>query len=240
MNDSIKNIEIKNNNKIKNNQNNYKNNNNNRNNNQINNYKNNTNIKNSINNNKKEIIINAAIEILKNSNYYNMKTSEIAKIANVAEGTLYRYFKNKKDIFIETIRYVNNKFLDILLSEVSSDKTLEQNLKSIGKVFFKFQEEINTYYSILYKSFSEVDDRELKREIFNVYQIGITKVKDIIIDGMKKINLAYDEKKVEIMLMMLWGFGDIYWKRINVDKSLYFDEKYVQMMIDIVKTFLIL
>lgn len=192
------------------------------------------------NNDKKEKIIKSASKILEKSNYYNMKTSEIAKKANVAEGTLYRYFKNKKEIFIETIKYVNNKLLQTILKDVSEEKTLEENLKTIGKTFFKFQNEINSYYTILYKAFSEVDDKEIKNEIFRVYTIGINKVKEFIIGGLEKINLPYDEKKVEIMLMMLWGFGDIYWKRMNIDNQLKFDDKYIQMMIDIVKTFLIL
>ena len=52
---------------------------------------------------KYELIINSAIELLQTENYQNMKTATIAKGAGIAEGTIYRYFKNKKEIFEEVI-----------------------------------------------------------------------------------------------------------------------------------------
>lgn len=44
-------------------------------------------------------IIQAAIEVFGNSNFKNACISEIAQKANIAEGTIYQYFKNKEDLF---------------------------------------------------------------------------------------------------------------------------------------------
>jgi TetR/AcrR family fatty acid metabolism transcriptional regulator len=48
---------------------------------------------------KKELIMRAAIEVFGKSNFQNCSISEIAHKANVAEGTIYQYFKNKEDLF---------------------------------------------------------------------------------------------------------------------------------------------
>lgn len=48
---------------------------------------------------KRRQIIQAAAEVFGNSNFQNAAISEIAQKADVAEGTLYQYFKNKEDIF---------------------------------------------------------------------------------------------------------------------------------------------
>ena len=48
---------------------------------------------------KKQSILQAAIEVFSNGNFKNSSISEIAKRANVAEGTIYQYFKNKEDLF---------------------------------------------------------------------------------------------------------------------------------------------
>lgn len=48
---------------------------------------------------KRQRIIQAAAEVFGNSNFQNAAVSEIARKANVAEGTLYQYFKNKEDLF---------------------------------------------------------------------------------------------------------------------------------------------
>ena len=48
---------------------------------------------------KRESIIQAAIEVFGRNNFKNSSISEIARKANVAEGTIYQYFKNKEDLF---------------------------------------------------------------------------------------------------------------------------------------------
>jgi TetR/AcrR family fatty acid metabolism transcriptional regulator len=48
---------------------------------------------------KKQSILQAAIEVFSNGSFKNSSISEIAKRANVDEGTIYQYFKNKEDLF---------------------------------------------------------------------------------------------------------------------------------------------
>ncbi len=48
---------------------------------------------------RKQSIIQAAIEVFGEKNFANSRISEIAEKANVAEGTIYQYFKNKEDLF---------------------------------------------------------------------------------------------------------------------------------------------
>lgn len=45
------------------------------------------------------MIIQAAIEVFSKSNFQNSSISEIAHKANVAEGSIYQYFRNKEDLF---------------------------------------------------------------------------------------------------------------------------------------------
>jgi TetR/AcrR family fatty acid metabolism transcriptional regulator len=58
-------------------------------------------------------IIKAALKIFAKKGFYNSRVSEIAKEAEVADGTIYLYFKNKDDILIsvfetEMIKMINN------------------------------------------------------------------------------------------------------------------------------------
>ncbi|KAA1039966.1 TetR/AcrR family transcriptional regulator [Macrococcus equipercicus] len=47
---------------------------------------------------KRQIIINAAVEVIAEHGYHGAQVSKIAKQAGVADGTIYLYFKNKDDI----------------------------------------------------------------------------------------------------------------------------------------------
>jgi TetR/AcrR family transcriptional regulator, fatty acid metabolism regulator protein len=49
---------------------------------------------------KHDKIIEGAIKVFARKGFYNSKVSEIAREANVADGTIYLYFKNKDDILI--------------------------------------------------------------------------------------------------------------------------------------------
>ena len=50
--------------------------------------------------NKHDKIIEGAIKVFAKKGFYNSKVSEIAREAQVADGTIYLYFKNKDDILI--------------------------------------------------------------------------------------------------------------------------------------------
>jgi len=48
---------------------------------------------------RRQSIIQAAIGVFGKGSFQNSSISEIAQRANVAEGTIYQYFKNKEDLF---------------------------------------------------------------------------------------------------------------------------------------------
>jgi TetR/AcrR family fatty acid metabolism transcriptional regulator len=48
---------------------------------------------------KRQLIIDAAIEVFSRNGFQDSTISQIARKANVAEGTIYQYFKNKEDLF---------------------------------------------------------------------------------------------------------------------------------------------
>jgi AcrR family transcriptional regulator len=53
---------------------------------------------------RKEQILKAAFSVFSEKGFAAATTGEIARIAGVAEGTLYLYFKSKRDLFIEVIQ----------------------------------------------------------------------------------------------------------------------------------------
>jgi len=49
---------------------------------------------------KRNRILQAAIEVFSRKGFFNSKVSEIARASGVADGTIYLYFKNKDDLLI--------------------------------------------------------------------------------------------------------------------------------------------
>lgn len=80
-------------------------------------------------------IMNAAIEIISTKGFRNTSTKEIASRADLAEGTLYNYFKNKDDILMSIAeRYVTKKRNLDLNTDVDSFEEFVVNIYSQNAV----------------------------------------------------------------------------------------------------------
>lgn len=69
---------------------------------------------------KKTKIIKAGLELFCEKGFYHTNTAEIAKAAGVSTGTVYSYFKDKKDIYNASFEYFLDSHLKPLLDELMS------------------------------------------------------------------------------------------------------------------------
>lgn len=88
--------------------------------------------------NRDQDILNAAIKVFSEKGYNAATTSEIAKEAGVAEGTIFRYFKNKKELLDKVImlsaKSLGEKLITKRVGELidkNKDKTPRELLKII-------------------------------------------------------------------------------------------------------------
>jgi TetR/AcrR family transcriptional regulator, fatty acid metabolism regulator protein len=72
--------------------------------------------------NKRNAIVQAAIDVFSKKGFHRSKISDIAKLAKVADGTVYLYFKNKDDLLMKTFESI---FVDKLheMQEQVKDET---------------------------------------------------------------------------------------------------------------------
>ncbi len=72
--------------------------------------------------NKHYKIIQAAARVFAEKGFYNSRVSEIAKEANVADGTIYLYFKNKDDILISLFEEEFGQIVENIRRELNEEK----------------------------------------------------------------------------------------------------------------------
>jgi AcrR family transcriptional regulator len=168
---------------------------------------------------KKELIVKTAIGILLKQNYENMTTASIAKKANISEGTIYTYFGSKRELFIEILREISIRLSEAVAVGVSEDKDLRANLRILGENFFTMPADISNLYRIIYKAFSEVEDKKIKAELEQVYVRGLRKIREVISLSLKNRDVRISEEKIEAVLTIMWGIGDMIWKRSIISGS---------------------
>jgi TetR/AcrR family transcriptional regulator len=86
----------------------------------------------SLNQEKQERILNAALKEFAQKGYENASTNEIVKSAEISKGLLFHYFNNKKELYL----FLYNHFVDVLMKEFFneldfSEQDIFERLKSL-------------------------------------------------------------------------------------------------------------
>ena len=100
-------------------------------------------------------IINAATKVFAKKGFFQSKVSDIAKEAQVADGTIYLYFENKDDILISLFEEQMKKVLDNMKSEVSKENDAVTKIKRFALNHLKLIE--------LNKDMAEIIQVELRQ-----------------------------------------------------------------------------
>jgi TetR/AcrR family fatty acid metabolism transcriptional regulator len=171
--------------------------------------------------NKRERIISAALKILKSGNYQNMSTAKIAKIAGVAEGTLYRYFKNKDDIFLEVIKETFELFYKGIFEGTKRELTLDENLNIITNNTFVMVEKKRSLYNVYYKAFSELENPEVKALLSKWVSNNLNSLKQIFIWAIENKEINLSEDNLNFVVRCLWGTAELVFKEgaVGVNKE---------------------
>ncbi len=86
---------------------------------------------------KHQKILAAAVEVFSEKGFYNSRVSDIAKRANVADGTIYLYFKNKDDILITLFEEEFGKIVEELRAEMDKEKGPIEKIRCFIRGHFK-------------------------------------------------------------------------------------------------------
>lgn len=78
---------------------------------------------------KHELILKAAIKVFAEKGFFNTRISEVAREANVADGTIYLYFKNKDDLLISLFEEEMGKMCRSMREEMNKTNDLTEKLR---------------------------------------------------------------------------------------------------------------
>ena len=131
---------------------------------------------------RKQSILQAAIEVFSKGGFRDSSISEIAKRANVAEGTIYQYYKNKEDLFFsipiqKTIEF--SEELDLHLQGITG--TFNQIRKFIWYYLYFFK--TNPEYGRILMLEMRVSRSFVKTKTYNFLKKSISRILEIIREG---------------------------------------------------------
>ena len=110
---------------------------------------------------KQERIINAALKEFARNGYDKASTNEIDKEAEIAKGSLFSYFNNKKELYLFLLDYVM-KLIDQIYAEVDWQETdFFSRMRQLGAVKYKIYKKYPSAFNFL-KTLAHEDAAEVK------------------------------------------------------------------------------
>jgi len=140
-------------------------------------------------------ILGIAAEVFSLKGFANAQVDEIADLAGLGKGTIYRYFKDKKGLFLSIVDRGLDKLKNTILMEVEKTDDPLKKIENAIRTYLSFFEENKDLIGILIHEQSSFQNRITKRyfehyygnidRIRQTFKIGIEKglIKDIDIEG---------------------------------------------------------
>ena len=95
-------------------------------------------------NDKYQRILEASVNVFADHGFHQSTVSQIAKEADVADGTIYLYFKNKEDILVQIFNYKTKQIFERFREVVdSADNPIEKLRNLIRRHLQEFQQDRN-------------------------------------------------------------------------------------------------
>ncbi|MDD3224250.1 MAG: TetR/AcrR family transcriptional regulator [Clostridium sp.] len=141
-------------------------------------------------------IIDASFKLFNEKGYFNTTTADIAIEANVATGSVYSYFEDKKDIYLQVLKKINDKFeypTKTFWIE-NNDKDLKD--PQVWKFLFQNFFDIMIQYHNFSKQFNDDQcalillDKDIHNWVKNEDEIRMAKIKEAI----REFNIPFKSK----------------------------------------------
>ncbi len=144
---------------------------------------------------KYKAILDAATEAFAEYGYFSCQVSKIAKLAGVADGTIYLYFKNKQDILVSLFAERMGQFTQEIRHEIVQCRTTQQRLASIVRTHLRYMEE-NRSLAIVTQIELRQSDPQIREAISGPLREYFQLIEQVLAEGMEKEEIVIRDLKV--------------------------------------------
>ena len=172
-------------------------------------------------NRRKEEILTAAKRIFAQNGFRRTKIEQIAAHLSVGKGTLYRYFEDKKSLFLAVFEQGMVQLRQAMRANVEPIIDPKDKISAAVRTYFEFFESDRELIEILMQVRSEFKD-DYRRVFLALYSDYIVKIQENLRNGVKMgfFRELDVEKTAEAMSAMLQGIlQSFYVRQFRVDTA---------------------
>lgn len=150
--------------------------------------------------------MHAATSVFSQQGFYNSTVADVARVADVADGTIYLYFKNKDDLLISIFEHSMEVFIDAAREEMRGSENPREKLKKFITLHLKLvqkNQDLAQVIQIELRQSSKFIKEYANQKFFDYLNI----VQGIIEDGQKQ-GLFRPEADAQILKRAIFGAVD--------------------------------
>jgi len=127
---------------------------------------------------RREEILKAARRVFASKGYRRTKVEDIADFLGVGKGTLYRYFKSKKTLFLSVFSAGIEDLMKVMNSRIVPITNPAERVKKAPQMYFNFFDENKDFIEILMQVRSEFKEeyRRMHLKMYEVYSANIERM----------------------------------------------------------------
>ncbi len=142
-------------------------------------------------NDKYNRILDAAVKVFAEQDFYKSTISQIAKEAGVADGTIYLYFRNKDDILIQFFRHKTKQVFERFRAAVNEgDRAIDKLRNLLHRHLAEFQQDRNL--AVVYQTETHRINRLAEAPIKEMSKMYLDLVTEIIEQGQEEGTVRKD------------------------------------------------
>lgn len=151
---------------------------------------------------RKQQILDAALNIFAKNGYYKASISQIAKEASISKGLLYNYFQNKEELLIE----VMSNGIKYLLRGYGqkSDKSAKEQLQKMIEQSFDMMDEDQKHWQLY---FSTMMQTEVQALVMEEMMVTLMPVFENLAAIFGELGFGTPLQEAQLFGAMLDGFG---------------------------------
>lgn len=154
---------------------------------------------------KYEQIIEAAVQVIAENGYHHAQVAKIAKVAGVADGTIYLYFKNKEDILVSLFEVKMGNFIKKIKQEIARVNTPTDKLYTLIEMHFKQLAE-NHMLAVVTQLELRQANTVLRMKINEILKDYLNLIDGILIEGKEN---GYFSENLDVRLARQMIFGTL-------------------------------
>lgn len=170
---------------------------------------------------KRKAIIEAAINVFSHKGFHKAKISNISKLANVADGTIYLYFNNKENLLVSAFDELIESILVEMKDKISNEKSALDRLTKFFDLHVDVFTEQPAVVRFLAIELRQSPDFYELYPSYNPLKEYISFIEKLIIDSIEEKSIrAVDSRALTLIIFGTMDFLLTEWSTKNQPFSL--------------------